>query len=77
MGMIQPQRPNHSRQIETAKRLKRLFQMRDLITERPGIQRREMVAHFKVSERCIQEDLTMLRLAGIKGVRVKRRYENG
>ncbi len=75
--MIQPKRPKDTRQIDTAKRLKRLFQMRDLIAKQPGIKRRELAAHFQVSERRIQEDLSVLRLAGVAIVRVKRGYEVG
>lgn len=52
-----------------ATRLVRLLQLRQAIIDQPGISRSELARRFGVSERRINQDLWVLRLAGIRVVK--------
>lgn len=55
-------------------RLVRLLKLRQVIIDQPGISRGELAQKFGISERRINEDLIVLRLAGI---RVTKRGRSG
>ena len=57
-----------------AKRLRRLFEMRDMLTDVPGLDRGNLAGIYGVSERQIQADLAVLRAAGVRVERWQRGY---
>jgi predicted DNA-binding transcriptional regulator YafY len=56
-------------------RLTRLLRMKDTIADNPGIRRSDLVQQFNISERTIQDDIAILKAAGVPVIRKCKAYE--